>query len=113
FNGTSLEGAIAPTLLLTNLQLWQSGLYSLTATNGLDGVESAAATLKVVPAILTTQPTNQLLYYGDTLSVSVQGPGPVSYQWQFEGADLAGATNASLVLTGLVTNQAGAYSVIV
>jgi alpha-tubulin suppressor-like RCC1 family protein len=113
YNGTNLPGATASTLLLTNLQLAQSGLYSLTATNSLGGVESAAATLSVVPSLLTTQPTNQTLYYGDTLTVSVQGPGPVTYQWQFEGVTISGATNATLVLTGLATNYAGAYSVIV
>lgn len=113
FNGTNLPGATTSRLLLTNLQLAQSGLYSLTATNSLGGVESAAATLTVVPSLLTTQPTNQTLYYGDTLSVSVQGSGPLSYQWQFEGVNISGATNASLVLTGLATNYPGAYSVIV
>jgi alpha-tubulin suppressor-like RCC1 family protein len=113
YNGTNLPGATASRLLLTNLQLAQSGLYSLTATNGLGGIESTAATLTVVPSLLTTQPTNQTLYYGDALSVSVQGSGPVSYQWQFEGVNISGATNATLVLSGLATNYPGAYSVIV
>jgi len=37
----------------------------------------------------------------------------VSYQWQFDGASIPGATNAALALTDLQTNEAGSYSVIV
>jgi uncharacterized repeat protein (TIGR01451 family) len=35
------------------------------------------------------------------------------YQWQFKGATLAGATNATLVLTNVQLNQGGNYAVIV
>ena len=37
----------------------------------------------------------------------------VSYQWQFDGTNIAGATNATLALTSLQTNESGSYSVIV
>ena len=83
----------------------------MVASNGFGPVEGPAATLKVVPLILNLQPTNQLLYSGDTLSVAVQGPGPWTYRWFFEGAELPGETNSTLVLSGLVTNHPGAYSV--
>lgn len=33
----------------------------------------------------------------------------VTYQWQFNGTDLAGQTNSFLVLTSVGTNQAGSY----
>ncbi len=35
----------------------------------------------------------------------------ISYQWQFDGADITGATNATLTLANIQTNQAGSYSV--
>jgi hypothetical protein len=36
----------------------------------------------------------------------------VTYQWQFEGADLAGQTNRTLGLTNIVAAQQGHYSVV-
>jgi hypothetical protein len=36
-----------------------------------------------------------------------------SYQWQFNGADLAGQTNRTLNLTNIVVGQQGHYSVVV
>jgi hypothetical protein len=38
---------------------------------------------------------------------------PVTYQWLFNGASLAGATNASLTLNNVTFAQAGSYSVVV
>ena len=48
-----------------------------------------------------------------TFSVVAGGQLPLSYQWQFNGTNIANATNASLTLTGLTTNQTGNYSVVV
>jgi sugar lactone lactonase YvrE len=36
-----------------------------------------------------------------------------SFQWQFDGTNIDGATNATLTLTDVQTNEAGSYSVIV
>src|SRR5439155_23434062 len=41
------------------------------------------------------------------------GTAPLSYQWSLNGSALADATNASLTLTGVTTNQAGAYSLLI
>ncbi|MGO8701807.1 MAG: chitobiase/beta-hexosaminidase C-terminal domain-containing protein [Limisphaerales bacterium] len=48
-----------------------------------------------------------------TLSATVLGPGPFSYQWQANGADLPGATNATLVLTSATESDDGIYDVVV
>ncbi len=37
----------------------------------------------------------------------------VALQWQFDGTNIAGATNTTLLLADIQTNEAGAYSVIV
>ncbi|HKX60605.1 MAG TPA: lamin tail domain-containing protein, partial [Verrucomicrobiae bacterium] len=52
-------------------------------------------------------PTNGMASF----SVSVCGTPPFSYQWQFNGNDIADATNASLVLLNLSPGQAGNYRV--
>jgi PKD repeat protein len=37
----------------------------------------------------------------------------LTYQWKFNGASLASATNAALTISNVTTNQAGTYSVAV
>lgn len=51
---------------------------------------------------------------GDTVTFSVRASGePLSYQWRRNGADLFGATNASLTLANVQGNNAGVYTVLV
>jgi hypothetical protein len=45
--------------------------------------------------------------------VSANGTAPLSYQWRFNGAAIAGATNTALNLTNLQVSNAGNYSVTV
>jgi alpha-tubulin suppressor-like RCC1 family protein len=47
-----------------------------------------------------------------TLIAKVAGPQPVSYQWQFEGTDIGGATSDALSLTNLQFAQSGAYQLV-
>ena len=44
--------------------------------------------------------------------MSAIGQGPLSYQWRFNGMDLAGATRSTLILTNVQLSQAGWYSVV-
>jgi hypothetical protein len=48
-----------------------------------------------------------------SFSVTATGTAPLIYQWKFNGANLASATNATLALSNVTTNQAGAYTVAV
>ena len=45
------------------------------------------------------------------LSVGVSGKAPFSYQWQFNGTNLPGATASFLFLRNVTTSQGGQYSV--
>ena len=64
---------------------------------------------------ITKQPRSQLGYWGKSVSFSVAawGQGSLSYQWQKEGAPIANATNATLILTNLQMTDAGSYTVVV
>ena len=66
------------------------------------------------PALMS-QLTNVVVVAGKTASFSVAATGtaPLTYQWKFNGANLALATNAALTLSNITTNQAGTYSVAV
>jgi plastocyanin len=107
------------TVLWTNVAV---GNYTLTATATDDaGATSAAPAVAVsviqptfAPTILT-QPRSQTNIIGTTVSfsVSVSGTPPFAYEWQFNGADLSGATNDTLTLTNVQFSNAGPYLVIV
>lgn len=66
------------------------------------------------PAIVT-QPASQTVNAGSnvTLSVVASGEAPLSYQWQKDGADIDGATAASLALNNVSTADSGSYAVVV
>jgi hypothetical protein len=62
----------------------------------------------------TTQPLSQFVVNGGnvTLIAAVTGPGPISFQWLFNGVPLAGATNTNLVITGVQPAGAGGYQLV-
>jgi hypothetical protein len=66
------------------------------------------------PGILR-QPQDQTVIAGSPASFSVEAAGaaPLSFQWQFNGADLLAATNEVFTLDRVALNQAGEYSVMV
>jgi hypothetical protein len=66
------------------------------------------------PAI-TTQPTNQAVKVGNTLTFAVvaNGAPPLIYQWNLNGTNILGATNSVLDLGSVQLVAAGNYSVIV
>jgi hypothetical protein len=68
----------------------------------------------IAPSI-TTQPTNQTSIIGSnaTFAVIAAGTAPLSYRWTFNGTNLPGSSAASLLLTGVQSNQAGPYAVVV
>jgi hypothetical protein len=64
---------------------------------------------------ITTQPQNQTVVQGDTASfnVIVAGTAPLSYQWRFNGSNIAGATLSTYSRNAALPADAGLYSVIV
>lgn len=82
----------------------------------LSGVASLAL-FAVEPRlpVINRPPANGFGFVGASISLVVEagGPGPLGYQWTFNGRTLAGATNAVLTLTDLQSNQAGLYAVLV
>jgi hypothetical protein len=69
----------------------------------------------VVPVLITSYPSGGTANSGDgfEFDVAATGPSPLSYQWQMNGASLAGQTTNALVLTSLYPGNAGSYTVIV
>jgi hypothetical protein len=70
-------------------------------------------TVVTTPAI-TVQPTNNTVSSNGsaTLNVAATG-GDLSYQWQFNGTNIAGAKGESLTITNVTSATIGVYTVIV
>ncbi|MFM9080642.1 MAG: beta strand repeat-containing protein, partial [Opitutaceae bacterium] len=112
-NGTAIEGATAASLALSAVQASAAGSYTVTVTNSAGSVTSAAGVLTVNTApVIAQQPRSVAVLSGAsaTLSVAATGSSGFSYQWRKYGAAVAGATNASLTLSGSAAD-AGNYDV--
>ena len=121
-NGTNLTdvgnivGSSTSTLTLTTTTLADSGNYRVIVTNALGSLTSMEATLTVVAApSITMPPQSETVLAGSNvvLVVAVTAYPPPNYQWTFNGANLTGATGASLLLTNAQFVQSGSYSVAV
>jgi hypothetical protein len=64
--------------------------------------------------MITTPPSNQTVVAGTsaTFSATVTGTTPIAYQWQFDGANISGATNMSLTVTNAVLANVGSYLIV-
>jgi hypothetical protein len=116
FSGSPLSGATSSTLTLTNVQTNQAGIYTALITNAYGAVTSTNAMLTVyVPPGIQAQPQNLTVTQGQNapFSVVANGSAPLSYQWNFNGAALSGATTSALALTSARGTDAGSYTVVV
>src|SRR6185295_3872096 len=85
---------------------------------GLSNVTAIAAGRNFSVVITTwpviTGPPQNLTVNGGasaTFTVVAQGAGPLTYQWQKDGIDLAGATGASLTISSASATDVGEYVV--
>ena len=116
FNGSDIDAAVSPVLILTNAQTANAGLYSLRVSNPFGTNFSADAALIVTsPPMVLTPPTNQSVIVGSnvTFVVAVTGAEPFTYQWRRDGVPIVGAVNSAYTITGVKTNHAGTYDVLV
>jgi subtilase family serine protease len=117
FDGTNILDATNTVLTLTNVQFSQTGNYAVLVTNVYGPVISSNGVLTVyaIPPFITTQPANQAVTVNGSASFSVTagGTSPLSYQWSLNTTNIAGATNATLMLNNVQPGQGGAYAVLV
>jgi sugar lactone lactonase YvrE len=122
----SLSGAIysmvdrqivqGPLYRACNMSAANSGKYDVIVAGPYGSVTSAVVT--VTAAFLPSasiQPASQFVAVGSNalFTAAAAGPGPYFYQWQFDGTNLDGAMDSSLLLTNVSTNDTGSYAVVV
>jgi len=120
-NGASIAGATSANYTTPATTTSDSGsVFTAVVTNTAGTVTSSAATLTVntatVAPTITAQPVNQSVTAGQTATFTVvaSGTAPMSYQWQKNGAGIAGATAASYTTPATTTSDSGsAFTVVV
>ncbi|MDP2005073.1 MAG: hypothetical protein Q8K45_05305 [Rubrivivax sp.] len=121
FNGVRIPGANGPLLTLNSVNAANAGLYQLEASNVEATVLSTAARLTVTqgantgtPPLITGQPASLTVPAGASASFAVSaGAGALAYQWQRDGANIAGATAAVYTIASVADADRGAYAVVV
>jgi hypothetical protein len=113
---TNIDGATNASLILTNLQLTDSGFYSVTVSNSIGAAPDAGATLTVyeLPAI-TSQPTDLVVAVRSNaqFSVSVSGTGPFNFQWYQNSTNALPGNGSTFFLPDAEATDAGLYNVVV
>jgi hypothetical protein len=115
-NGVPVSGATNPTLTFSPAQATDSGSYAVVITNTGGSVTSQSVTLTVNNVIaapaFTAQPVSQTIAAGSTVvfkSVASGAPTP-TFQWEFNGAPISGATSPALMINGATAASAGTYT---
>jgi len=123
-NGTNIPGATSTSLVISNVQFGNAGNYQLFVSNSVNTALSLPAPLNVISNNTLTflsVPAGQTNYQGSkiTLSATMLGSGPVSYQWYFSTniqnnfTAVSGATSDTLVLDPALAANSGYYYVAV
>jgi hypothetical protein len=113
-NGAVMSGATSSSYSTPPTTSLDSGAqFTVVVSNTAGTVTSAAATLTVnaapVAPTITAQPANQTVTAGQTASFTAvaTGTAPLSYQWQKNSVNIAGATAASYTTPATTMSDSG------
>ena len=113
-DGVDIPGALDATFQIGLVQAADAGPYSVVVSNSAGFIESPAALLRIdLPPSLTAEPEDIRLDVGayGVLGVVATGTAPLTYQWEFNGRAIPGATGREFPLTGVTSATSGAYRV--
>jgi len=119
-NGTAVLGATSLSYTTPATSSSDNGAqFTVVVSNTAGSVTSSAATLTVNAAPLapsiTTQPASQTVTAGQTATFTVvaTGTAPLSYQWQKNSGNIAGATSSSYTTPATTTADSGSTFAVV
>lgn len=119
-DGGHFSGTTTTNLTVSNVTPAVTGAYSVVVTNAASLTTSSDATLSLVDSapVITLQPTDETVVASRTATFTVAAIGtkPFTYQWSYAGivtTNIDSATNATLTLTNVQLEDAGAYWVTV
>jgi DNA/RNA endonuclease G (NUC1) len=113
--GTTVVGTNSDTFAIAATTAADAGSYTVTVSNVVSSVTSAAAvlTLNSAPAI-TTQPASVTVTAGQPASFKVvaTGTAPLTYQWK-KGTTVVGTNSDTFAIAATAAADAGSYTVTV
>jgi hypothetical protein len=114
-DGMPLRGQTNSTLTLKDITVDQSGSYSVEVTDANGNKftsQSSKVTVNAVLPEIISQPSNASAYTGGgaTMRVMVKGSGH-TYQWRKNGTAIQGETKNTIIISDLISEDAGEYSV--
>ncbi|MBI2947185.1 MAG: immunoglobulin domain-containing protein [Verrucomicrobia bacterium] len=116
FEGQNLPGQTGSSLTIASVGIVNSGRYTVAVRNVAGEVVSNEANLGVIePPSIQTQPANQSVNLGATVTFTVvaSGDAPLAYQWQKNGVNIPGATGPTLTISNVQPGDQGTYNVVV
>lgn len=115
-DGENIPGATGDELTISNATVADEGDYDVVISNECGQVVSPSRHLEIYTApVITVAPQSQTVCEGDpvTFNVTATGDPAPTYQWRHDGEDIVGATDASLVISAVATDDGGEYVVVV
>lgn len=114
-NSNLLQSGLSTELTLSDLQLTNSGIYTVVSSNSAGAVLTNFAVNVIETPLISSAPTNLLLNVGDPASFSVTASGvpDPTYQWYKNNVPIPGATGTSYSIASVVLTNIGTYSVVV
>jgi hypothetical protein len=113
---STVSGATTSSYSIASVTTNDAGSYSVVVTNSAGSITSSVATLTVLlPPSIITPPQSLTVSNGVSASFTVLAGGspPLTYQWDFNGSALAGATASSLTISNAQAANQGNYTVVV
>lgn len=113
-DGVAISKATSSTLILTNLQRTQAGVYDVVVKNTQGVALSNSVRLSFAPLItVLTSPQTRIVNPGGTAFFNVWVPGATAWQWLKNGTPIKGAITSTLNVPNVDASSAGLYSVAV
>jgi hypothetical protein len=114
-DGVNLTGETNSILRLNAVTTNDEADYTCEVSGDFGNLVSNAAGLQILPqTTIDAQPVAQTVNEGSTASFTVSATGSnLTYQWQKDMVDIAGATSNTLVINNVQMSDAGNYQVIV
>ncbi|WP_342114129.1 NHL domain-containing protein [Pseudoduganella sp. OTU4001] len=96
------------------ISTYLASLLAAIALSACGGGGSSSTPVPPAPAAITSQPAAQSVTAGQSVTFTVAASGSgLTYQWQRNGADVAGATAASYTFTPQLADNGSSWTVIV